>query len=87
MYMCVSQLLCCLHILLHRCYLFYVFARTTDRSDLTGPLLGPELSLVRPISLLTLTLLTLLDSNFPGNPPWALEFDPFELSSCSSQTL
>ena len=29
---------------------------------------------VRPISLLTLRLLTLLDSNFPGNPLWAWEF-------------
>ena len=25
---------------------------------------------IRPISLLTLSLLTLLDSNFPGNSPW-----------------
>ena len=32
----------------------------------------------RPISLLTLSLLTLLDSNFPGNPLWTLEFHDFK---------
>ena len=42
---------------------------------------------VRPISLLTLSLLTLLDSNFPGNPLWTWEFDPFRLRLCWSQTL
>ena len=31
---------------------------------------------VRPISLLTLSLLTLLDSNLPGNPLWAWESHP-----------
>ena len=30
----------------------------------------------RPISLLTLPLLALLDSSFPGNPLWAWEFHP-----------
>ena len=35
--------------------------------------------IVRPISLLTLSLLTLLDSNFPGNPLWAWEFHPLNL--------
>ena len=34
---------------------------------------------VRPISLLTLSLLTLLDSNFPGNPLWTWEFHPLNL--------
>ena len=29
---------------------------------------------VRPISLLRLSLLRLIDSNFPGDPPWAWEF-------------
>ena len=33
--------------------------------------------LVRPISLLTLSLLILLDSNFPGNPLCTWEFHPF----------
>ena len=42
---------------------------------------------IRPISLLTLSLLTLLDSNFPGNPLWAWEFHPFKLRLCFSQTL
>ena len=42
---------------------------------------------VRPISLLTLSLLILLDSNFPGNAPCAWESHPFKLRLCSSQTL
>ena len=42
---------------------------------------------VRPILLLTLRLLRLLDSNFPINPLWASEFHPFKLRSCLSQTL
>ena len=37
---------------------------------------------VRPISLLKLSLLTLLDSNFPVNPLWAWEFYPLHLRSC-----
>ena len=37
---------------------------------------------VRPISLLTL-----LDSNFPGNPLWTWEFHPFKLRVCLSRTL
>ena len=32
------------------------------------------LVVLRPVSLLTLSLMTLLDSNLPGNPPWAWEF-------------
>ena len=43
--------------------------------------------LLRPISLLTLSLLTLLDSNFPVNPLWAWEFHPLNLRLCLSQTL
>ena len=42
---------------------------------------------LRPICLLTLSLLTLLDSNFPGNPLWALEFHPLILRLWLSQTL
>ena len=42
---------------------------------------------LRPIPLLTLSLLTLLDSSFPGNSPWAWEFHPFNLRLCLSQTL
>ena len=43
-------------------------------------------TILRPIPLLTLSLLTLLDSNFPGTSLWAWEFHPFELRLCSSQT-
>ena len=43
--------------------------------------------IVRPISLLTLSLLTLLHSNLPGNPLWAWEFHHFKLTLCSSRTL
>ena len=42
---------------------------------------------MRPISLLALPLLTLLDSNFPVNPLWAWEFHPLKLRLCSSQAL
>ena len=42
---------------------------------------------LRPISLLMLPLLTLLDSNFPGNPLWAWEFHPFALRLRLGQTL
>ena len=41
---------------------------------------------IHPISLLTLSLLALLVSNFPANLLWTLEFHPFELRLCSSQT-
>ena len=35
-----------------------------------------------PISLITLSLLRLLDSNFPENPLWAWEFHPLNLQFC-----
>ena len=40
---------------------------------------------LRPISQLTLSLLRLLDSNFPGTPLWALEFHPLKLRLRLSQ--
>ena len=40
----------------------------------------------RPISLLALSLLRLLDSNFPGNPLWTWEFHPFKIILCLSRT-
>ena len=43
--------------------------------------------LLRPISLLTLSVLTLPDSNFPVNPLWAWKFHPVKLRLCLSQTL
>ena len=42
---------------------------------------------LRPISVLRLSLLRLLDSNFPGNLLWTWEFHPLELRLCLSQTL
>ena len=42
---------------------------------------------LRPISLLTLSLLRLLDSTFPVNSLWAWEFHPFELRLRLSKTL
>ena len=41
----------------------------------------------RPVSLLRLSLQRLLDSNFPGNSPWAWEFHPLRLRFCWNQTL
>ena len=46
-----------------------------------------RLILIRPIFPLTLSLLSLLDSNFPGNPLRAWEFHPLSFRLCSSQTL
>ena len=42
---------------------------------------------VRPISLLRLSLLRSLDSNFLGNPLWAWEFHPLKITLCFSQAL
>ena len=41
----------------------------------------------RPISLLRLSLLRLLDSNFPGNVLWAWKLHPLELRLYLSQNL
>ena len=38
-------------------------------------------------TVLTLSLLRLLDSKFPGNPLWAWEYHPLQLRLCLSQTL
>ena len=46
-----------------------------------------QVTALRPISLLTLSLLTLLDSNFPVNPPWAWELHPLHFRLCLSGTL
>ena len=43
--------------------------------------------IICPISLLTLHLLRLLESQLPGNPLWAWEFHPLRLTLCLSQTL
>ena len=50
---------------------------------------GPSLwgELIRPISLLTLSPLTLLDSSFTEISLWTWEFHPFKLRLCLSQTL
>ena len=48
---------------------------------------NPSHFCIRPISLLTLSLLTLLDSNFLVNPLWAWESHPLILRLCLSQTL
>ena len=50
----------------------------------SGPSRPPPLRL---ISVLTLSLLRLLDSSFPGNPLRAWEFHPLQLRLCLSQTL
>ena len=39
------------------------------------------------MSLLRLSLLRFVDSNFPGIPLFAWEFQPLELRFCLSQTL
>ena len=59
------------------------------RRDTLDPRASPVTGELRinTISLLTLRLLTLLDSNFPGNSIWALEFHFFKLRLCLGQTL
>ena len=42
---------------------------------------------VCPISLLSISLLRLLGSGFPGNSLWTQEFHPLRLRFCLSQTL
>ena len=51
------------------------------------PPLGWCTAIWRPISLLRSSLLRLVVSNFPGNPLWARELHPLELTFCLSQTL
>ena len=46
---------------------------------------GPEV--VRWVLLRPISLLRLLDSNFPGNPLWTWEFHPLILRFCLSQAL
>ena len=62
----------------------------TSVGNLPNPLPQPRPEpsrALRPIPLLALSLLTLLDSNFPGNPLWAWESQTLKLRLCSSQTL
>ena len=42
---------------------------------------------IRPISLLRISLLRFVDSNFPGNSLWTWEFHRLKLRLCLSQTL
>ena len=44
-------------------------------------------SMVRPMSALKVSLLRLLDANFPGNSLRAWRFHPWNLRLCLSQTL
>ena len=46
----------------------------------------PGKQVLHPIFLLRLSLLTLLDSNFPANPLWAWQFHPLNLRLCLSRT-
>ena len=62
-------------------------SRVSDRLADWDPGVPAPLPVVPPISLLTLSLLTSLDSNFPVNPLWAWEFHPLSSRLCLSQTL
>ena len=44
-------------------------------------------ALLRPLSLLRISLLGLFYSSFPGNSLWTCEFHPLRLGLCLSQTL
>ena len=48
---------------------------------------GAPKEALRPISLLRLSLLRFLDSNFPASSLWTLEFNPLKFRFCLSQTL
>ena len=54
---------------------------------LVAPRLDTPRHPIRPVSLLTLSLLRLLDSSFPGSPLWTWEFHPSTLRLCLNQTL
>ena len=70
--------------------LTHVFCHVKNHNDVlhgSMPSKKPCARQVRPVLLLTLSLLILLDSNFPVDPLWAWEFHPFKLRLCWSRTL
>ena len=71
----------------HRTYLAPHFAREPQTAAGVASMSCAASVRLRPTLLLTLRLLTLLESNFPGNSLWAWEFHPLELRLCLSQTL
>ena len=72
----------CMYVCVYIYIYIYIYmcnrkCRPQPSSRWVGPLSRaslPENPRVRPIPLLTLSLLTVLDSNFPGTPLWAWEF-------------
>ena len=73
---------------MYDCVYIYIYIYICTTSGV-GPLEAAECHVdllgapyLRPISLLTLPLPTLPDSNFRGNPLWAWEFNPLKLRLC-----
>ena len=57
------------------------------RSSACSSARASRINCLRPISLLSLSLLRFVDSTFPGNSLWPWEFHPLKLRFCLSQTL
>ena len=60
----------CVYIYIYMCMYVYIYIYIYVEQVMTKRLRSKTEAIARPISLLTLSLLTLLDSNFPGNPLW-----------------
>ena len=85
-YICVCVYI---YIYIHIYIYIYIYLEGADAAPPSGGRRRPTSFIafvcIRPIPLLTLSLLTLLDSNFPGTSLWTWEFHPFKLRSCLSE--
>ena len=90
MYICIYvyvyiYIYICMYICMYVCMCVYIYIERERERDICSMYSGGRL--VRPISLLTLSPLRWLDSNFPGTSPWVWKFHPLTLILCLSQTL
>ena len=65
----------------------YIIVRKSNYQGAMGMTRNAHLHVIRPIPLVSWSLLGLFDSNFLGNPLWTWEFHPLNLRLCWSQTL
>ena len=77
----------CMYVYMCVCVYIYIYIHMYGRAFVAAPVEPLKSSclpfddiMIRPILLLTLRLLRLLDSKFPGNPLWAWEFPPITIS-------
>ena len=78
----------CMCIYIHIIYIYiYIHTHTLDSVYICLARWLRRAALLLPIFLLRLSLLRLLDANFPGNSLRALEFHPLKSRLCLSRTL